>query len=69
MKETVNFVSCCDRAINVCLYTSENGPVAHSVASLIADPGVLSSIPSQPYTFVEVDFEIFSYCHNLPSAE
>ena len=31
-----------------------------SVASLIADPGVLSSIPALPHTFMEVDFEIFS---------
>ena len=36
------------------------GPVAQSVASLIADPGVMSSIPAQPHTFVDIDYEIFS---------
>ena len=27
--------------------------------SLIADPGVVSSIPARPHTFVEIDHEIF----------
>ena len=36
------------------------GPVAQSVASLIADPEIVSSIPARPHTFVEVDHEIFS---------
>ena len=31
-----------------------------SVASQIADPGVMSSIPPQSHTFVEIDHEIFS---------
>ena len=35
-------------------------PVALSVASLIACPWVMSLIPAQPHTFVEVDHEIFS---------
>ena len=35
-------------------------PVAHLVASLIADPGVLSSIPVRPHTFMKIDREIFS---------
>ena len=35
-------------------------PATLSVASLIADPWVMSLIPAQPHTFVEVDHEIFS---------
>ena len=37
--------------------------------SLIADPGVPSSIPSRSHTFVEIDHEIFSTVILLPSAE
>ena len=50
------------------------GRVAQSVtclatdASLIADPGVASSIPARSHTFVEIDHEIFSTVM-LPSAE
>ena len=36
------------------------GPVAQSVTSRIADPGVVSSIPAQPHTFAEIDHKIFS---------
>ena len=35
-------------------------PVAQSVASLIADPGIVSLILAQPYAFMEFDHEIFS---------
>ena len=35
-------------------------PVEQSVASLIADPGVVSLITVQPHTFLEIDHEIFS---------
>ena len=51
------------------------GHVAQSVtclvtdASLIADPGVESSIPAQSHTFVEMDHEIISMVILLPSAE
>ena len=50
------------------------GRVAQSVtclatdASLTADPGVASSIPSQSHTFVEIDHEIISTVILLPSA-
>ena len=36
------------------------GPVTQSVASPIADPGVISLIPAQPHTFVEIDCKTFS---------
>ena len=36
------------------------GPVAQSVASLITDPWVTSSIPALPHSFMEIDCEIFS---------
>ena len=36
------------------------GPVAHSVASPIVDPGVASSIPGQSHTLVKIEHEIFS---------
>ena len=36
------------------------GPVAQSVVSPIADPGVMSLIQAWPHTFIEIDFEIFS---------
>ena len=46
-------------------------PVAQWVTSVIADPRVVSSIPVQPHTFVEIDHEIFSSHHvslkKLPS--
>ena len=51
------------------------GPVAQSVtclttnASLTADPGVASSIPTRSHTFVEIDHEIISTVVPLPSAE
>ena len=41
-------------------YCSLPGPVAQSVGSLTADPGVASSIPARSYTFVEIDPEIIS---------
>ena len=36
------------------------GPLAQSVASLTADPGVASLIPARSHTFVEIDHEIIS---------
>ena len=51
------------------------GRVAQSVtclaidASLTADPGVASSIPSRYNTFVEIDHEIISTVILLPSAD
>ena len=36
------------------------GPEAQSVASLIADPGVMSLIPAWPHTLMEIDLEIHS---------
>ena len=51
------------------------GLVAKSVtcqatdASLTADPGVVSSIPAQSHTFLEIDHEINSMVILLPSTE
>ena len=51
------------------------GRVAQSVtclatdASLTADPGVVSSIPAQSHTFLEIDHEMISTVILLPSAE
>ena len=51
------------------------GRVAQSVmclatdASLIADPGVTSSIPVGSHTFVEIDHEMISTVILLPSAD
>ena len=39
-----------------------SGPVAQLVASLIADPGVVSSIPAWLHTFMKID-------HSHPSAD
>ena len=36
------------------------GPLAQSVANLIADPVVVSLIPARPHTFIEIDCKIFS---------
>ena len=36
------------------------GPVIQSVASLTADPGVVSSIPARSHTLMEIDHEIIS---------
>ena len=38
-------------------------------ASLTTDPGVVSSIPAQSHTFVEIDHRIISTVILLPSAE
>ena len=43
--------------------------VLGSVASLIADPGVMSLIPARPYTFVEIDHFIIFYGHSPPSTD
>ena len=51
------------------------GRVAQSVTrlatdgSLIADPGVASSIPARSHTFVEIDHEIISTVILLPFGE
>ena len=51
------------------------GRVAQSVtclatdACLTADPGVASSIPARPHTFVEIDHEIIFTVILLPSAD
>ena len=51
------------------------GRVAQSVtclatdACLTADPGVASSIPVRPHTFVEIDHEMISTVILLPSAD
>ena len=42
------------------------GPVTQSVASPIADPGVMRSIPNQPNTFVQIEHEILSNSHSPP---
>ena len=39
---------------------SQPDTVAQLVASLIADPEVMSLIPGQPHTFVEIDHELLS---------
>ena len=41
------------------------GPITQSVASPIADQGVVSLIPAQPSTSVKIDCEIFSTVINL----
>ena len=43
---------------HACLASSLPGPVAQSVASLTADPGVLILIPDRSHTFVEIGHEI-----------
>ena len=44
-------------------------PVAQLVTCLTADPGVLSLIPAQSHTFVEIDHEIISMAILLLSAD
>ena len=56
-------------------YPHRSACVAQSVtclatdACLTADPGVASSIPARPHTFVEIDQEIISTVILLPSAD
>ena len=45
------------------------GPVAQSVASPTADPGIASLIPARYHTFVEIDHEIPSTGHSPPYAD
>ena len=47
----------------------QSGKCLATDASLIADPGVPSSIPARSHTFVEIDYEITSTVILLPSAE
>ena len=50
-----------DRDGQIFYYHILTGPVAQSVTSLIADPGVMSLIQARSHTFVEIDHEkIFS---------
>ena len=42
------------------LKCQQQGPVTQSIASLIADPGVMSLIMARFHTFIEIDHEIFS---------
>ena len=54
------------------LSKKKNGPSVKCLAtdgSLIADPGVVSSIPARSHTFVEIDHEIISTVILLPSTE
>ena len=44
------------------------GSIGQSVTCLIADPWVVSSIPAQSHTFVEIDHEKISTAILLPSA-
>ena len=44
---------------------TRQGPVAKWIASLIAGPGVVSSIPACPHTFMEIYPEIFSNSFSL----
>ena len=59
----------------ICVNFNEPGREAQSVtclatdACLTADPGLVSSIPAQSHTFVEIDHEIISTVILLPSAE
>ena len=48
--------------VKLSLYNTVHWPVfiVQSVASLTADPGVMSLIPALSHTFVEIDHEIFS---------
>ena len=48
--------------------TGMNSSIAQSVMCLTADPGVVSSIPIQSHTFLEIDREIISTAFLLPSA-
>ena len=63
------------KPLNFVISVNVPGRVAQSViclatdASLIADPGVASSIPARSHTFVEIDHEIISMVILLPSAE
>ena len=56
-------------------FLNSPGRVAQSVtclatdASLTADPGVASSIPTRSHTFMEIDYEIISTVMLLPWAE
>ena len=45
------------------------GHVVQSVTCLAADPGVVSSIPAQSHSFVEIGHEVISTVILLPSAE
>ena len=64
----------CDKTSKACKKNSKKisfihfnmpGPVVQVI--LISDPGVVSSIPTQPHTFVEIYHEIFSMLNLLLS--
>ena len=64
-----------DKPITLWYGRAMPGCIAQSVtclatdACLTADPGVASSIPFWPYTFVEIDHEMISAVILLPSAD
>ena len=45
---------------NVILGPIAQGPVAQSVASMTADPGVMRFIPARSHNFMEIDHETIS---------
>ena len=49
------------KTVKVSYQPAHAGPVAHSVASPTADSGVVSLIPAQSHTFVELDHEIILF--------
>ena len=51
-KKTVKSIYCLVKQLVFTLGSSVAGP--------IADPGVMSSIPALPHTFMKIDHEIFS---------
>ena len=56
----------------LCPLKIQNGqpdPVAQSVGSLTADPGVTSSVRAWSHTFMEIDHEIISTVNLLISAD
>ena len=52
-----------------CRATLICSPIAWSVTSPTADPGVLSLIPAQAHTFMEINHELISTIILLPSAD
>ena len=57
---------CINKAVHILL---TRGPVAHSVVSMTAYPGVTSSILVRSHTFVEIGHEIISTAILNPSAD
>ena len=65
-ERSVQFYWAYSHSLHILSMCLKPGPIAHSIARMIGDPAVVSSIPALSHTFVEIYHEIFSMVNLLP---